>query len=75
MITRIRPDTIHPVVIGASPQNTEGGFEMTQRISTTIGINSAIWSTLVPLTLIWYRIRLENLAERVTALKTKIMSQ
>ncbi len=75
MITRIRPDTIHPVVIGPSPQNTEGGFEMTQRITTTIGINSAIWSTLVPLTLIWYRIRLENLSERVNALKTKILSQ
>jgi heme exporter protein C len=74
MITRIRPDTIHPVVIGPSPQNTEGGFEMTRRISTTIGINSAIWSILVPATLIWYRVRLENLAERVNALKAKLVN-
>jgi heme exporter protein C len=74
VITRIRPDTIHPVVIGPSPQNAEGGFEMTQRISTTIGINSAIWSILVPWTLIWYRVRLENLSERVNALKAKIIS-
>ena len=74
VITRIRPDTIHPVVIGPSPQNTEGGFEMTQRIGTTIGINSTIWSIFVPLTLIWWRIRLENLAERVRALKMQLLS-
>jgi len=73
MITRIRSDTIHPVVIGPSPQNAEGGFEMTQRITTTIAINSAIWTILVPWTLIWYRIRLENLAERVNALKAKLI--
>jgi heme exporter protein C len=74
LITRFRPDTIHPVVIGSSPQNAEGGFEMTQRISTTIGINSAIWSILVPWTLIWYRIRLENLSERVNAIKAKLVN-
>jgi len=74
MITRIRPDTIHPVVIGPSPQNAEGGFEMTQRITTTIAINSAIWSILVPWTLIWYRIRLENLSERVNALKAQLIN-
>jgi heme exporter protein C len=73
MITRVRPDTIHPVVIGPSPQNAEGGFEMTQRISTTIGINSAIWTILVPWTLIWYRIRLQNLSERVNTLKAKVL--
>jgi heme exporter protein C len=73
IITRIRPDTIHPVVIGPSPQNAEGGFEMTQRISTVIGINSAIWTILVPWVLIWYRIRLENVAERVNALKSKLL--
>lgn len=74
VITRIRPDTIHPVVIGPSPQNTQGGFEMTQRIGSTIGINSTIWSIFVPITLIWWRIRLENLAERVRAVKMQIMS-
>lgn len=75
LITRIRPDTIHPVVIGPSPQNAEGGFEMTQRISTTIGINSAIWSIFVPITLIWWRIRLENIAERVRALKAQVIER
>ena len=75
VITRIRPDTIHPVVIGPSPQNTEGGFEMTQRIGSTIGINSTIWSIFVPITLIWWRIRLENLAEGVRAVKMQVLSQ
>lgn len=73
LITRIRPDTIHPVVIGPSPQNTEGGFEMTQRIGTTVGINSFIWSIFVPVTLIWWRIRLENFSERVRTLKMQLM--
>lgn len=73
IITRIRPDTIHPVVIGPSPQNAEGGFEMSQRIGMTIGINSFIWSIFVPITLIWWRIRLENVAERVRILKMKVM--
>ncbi|MEZ4670200.1 MAG: cytochrome c biogenesis protein CcsA [Anaerolineae bacterium] len=73
IITRIRPDTIHPVVIGPSPQNAEGGFEMSQRIGMTIGINSFIWSIFVPLTLIWWRIRLENIAERVRSLKMQVM--
>lgn len=74
MITRIRPDTIHPVVIGPSPQNTEGGFEMTARISSTIGINSVIWSIFVPLTLIWWRIRLENFSERVRSIKAQVLA-
>ena len=74
VITRIRPDTIHPVVIGPSPQNTQGGFEMTARIGSTIGINSTIWSIFIPITLIWWRIRLENLSERVRAVKMQVLS-
>ncbi len=74
VITRIRPDTIHPVVIGPSPQNAEGGFEMTARISSTIGINSAIWSIFVPITLLWWRVRLENFSERVRAIKAQVLA-
>jgi heme exporter protein C len=75
-ITRLKPeDTIHPVVIGTNPQNAKGGFELQSRITTTIAINSTIWSVLVPWTLIWWRIRLENLAERVNALKMKVWNQ
>jgi heme exporter protein C len=73
IIIRIRPDTIHPAVIGQSPQNAQGGFNMSDSMRTTLGINSFIWSVLVPATLIWYRIRLENLAERVNAMKAELL--
>jgi heme exporter protein C len=77
MIPRIRPDTIHPVVIGPSPQNTDakGAFEFSQRIGMVVGINSFIWSVLVPLTLIWWRIRLQNMSDRVQALKAELLSK
>lgn len=74
LIIRIRPDTIHPAVIGPSPQNPTGAFEMTDPMRTALGVNSFIWSVFVPLTLIWWRIRLENLAERVNALKVALSS-
>ncbi len=74
IIIRIEPRTIHPAVIGASPQNAQGTFEMTSRMTATLGVNSAIWSILVPWTLLWYRIRLQNLADRVHALKAQVLS-
>jgi heme exporter protein C len=75
VIIRLRPDTIHPTVIGSSPQNAEGSFEMTSSMRAALGMNSAIWSMLVPLTLIWWRVRLQNLAEHVQALKTELLSK
>lgn len=82
LITRIRPDTIHPVVFGpvltaASQMNAVGGFELaaTPGVTTAVAYNSAIWCSLVPLTLIWHRIRLENLAQRVNALKARVLSE
>ena len=75
IITRIRPDTIHPVVIGNSPQNAEGGFALTQDMITALSVNSMIWSILVPWTLIWWRIRLENLSQRVQSKRAQLMEQ
>jgi len=75
VITRIRPDTIHPVVIGNAAQSAEGQFAMTDDMKMTLGVNSAIWSILVPWTLVWYRIRLENLAQRVQRLKASVMER
>lgn len=69
VIIRIRPDTIHPAVIGPSPQNAEGTFEATSGVVAALIPNLIIWSTLVPITLIWWRIRLENLTERVNKMK------
>ncbi len=65
MITRIRPDTIHPTVIGPSPANAQGTFEMAENMRTTLGMNSAIWCLLIAPVLIWWRIRLENLTRKV----------
>lgn len=69
MITRIRPDTIHPTVIGASATNAKGTFEMTANMGMTLGINSAIWTMLIAPALIWWRIRLQNLFDHITKLQ------
>lgn len=65
MITRIRPDTIHPTVIGPSASNAQGAFEVAQKMGMTLGINSFIWCVLIAPTLMWWRIRLANLGDRV----------
>jgi heme exporter protein C len=82
MIIRIRPDTIHPVVFGpvltdASMMSTQGDFELdaTPGVTAAVAINSAIWSMLVPLVLVWHRIRLENALQRVHALKLRLMEK
>jgi heme exporter protein C len=77
VIIRIRPDTIHPAVIGASPQNAEGGFELaaTAGVSAALMTNLPIWFILVPVTLIWHRIRLQNLWEHIQLKKLEILSQ
>ncbi|MBI5668821.1 MAG: cytochrome c biogenesis protein CcsA [Chloroflexi bacterium] len=78
VITRVRPDTIHPVVIGPSVQTdtAQGAFEVAAStgVRMALMVNMPVWALLVPVTLMWYRIRLENLAERVQALKLKALS-
>ena len=73
MITRLRPDTIHPVVIGNNPDNAQGAFSMTVNISTVLSYNMVVWSILVPWALIWWRIRLENLNLRVKSMRARLM--
>jgi heme exporter protein C len=73
-IIRIRPDTIHPTVIGASPQNAEGGFSMTSAMKAALGVNSAVWCMLITPALMWWRVRLENLVERAERLRIETMS-
>jgi heme exporter protein C len=75
LIIRIVPDTIHPAIIGPSPQNAEGAFEASQRVAAALVPNLIIWSTLVPITLMWWRIRLENKAEHVNMRKLEVLSQ
>jgi heme exporter protein C len=78
IIPRVVETTIHPVVIGPTFTGTEmsqGGFELqaTPGVSAALGINFIVWMFFVPITLLWYRIRLENLAERVNLRKAKAL--
>lgn len=75
MIIRIRPDTIHPTVIGASPTNAEGTFEATVSTAVALIPNLIIWGMLIPWTLIWYRIRLQNLVERVAVRRAELNAE
>lgn len=65
MITRMRSDTIHPVVIGASPVNAQGSFAMAENMGMALGVNIVVWLFLITPALIWWRIRLEALLERI----------
>ncbi|MFQ3566589.1 MAG: cytochrome c biogenesis protein CcsA [Aggregatilineales bacterium] len=73
MITRVRPDTIHPTVIGPSPANAQGTFEMAANMGATLGINVLIWAVLIAPVLIWWRIRLENLFQRIEQLRAELI--
>jgi heme exporter protein C len=75
VIIRIRPDTIHPAVIGASPQNAEGGFRLAPSMLATLSYSMVVWSVFIPWVLIWWRLRLENLNERVNALRAKALEE
>lgn len=74
VIIRIRPDTIHPAVIGASPQNAEGTFEATRGVVIALLPSLAIYTTLVPITLMWYRYRLENTLDALERKKIEVLS-
>ena len=40
-IIRIVPETIHPVIVGASPQNAQGSFEATSGVVMALDTKSA----------------------------------
>ncbi|MFN8376240.1 MAG: cytochrome c biogenesis protein CcsA [Anaerolineae bacterium] len=75
IIIRIRPDTIHPAAIGSSPQNAQGEVSLTSSMITTLLTNLPVWGLLVPVTLMWWRIRLENLRERIDGLKVRLVEK
>ncbi len=74
VIIRIRPDTIHPTVIGsASSEAAKGTFAMSDSMTTVMSVNSIVWCCLLTPTLMWWRIRLENLLEHVQHTKFEIL--
>jgi heme exporter protein C len=72
VIIRIRPDTIHPTVIGPSANNAQGSFEMAANMGATLGISSIVFCCLIVPTLIWWRIRLENASQNAEKLKVRV---
>jgi hypothetical protein len=48
---------------------------MSASISTVVSYNMVVWSVLVPWTLIWWRIRLENMNQRVQALRARLVEE
>jgi heme exporter protein C len=75
VITRVRPDTIHPVVVGPSPQNAQGSFEVRSSAMTVTLVFNIVTFVVLALTLIWHRVRLERLAEQVQALKIRMLTR
>ena len=65
--------TIHPVVIGSNDPSAEGSFSMTGTMRTTFFF-SLITFSVIFVTLLWHRIRLGQLAERVEQLRLKLMA-
>jgi heme exporter protein C len=70
---RLIERTIHPSVVGASASTAEGDFGMTARMLQTM-IFSFVTFSFVFVTLLMHRMRLERLADRVNAIKIRMMS-
>lgn len=72
-IIRIRPDTIHPAVVGASPQNAQGTFEATIGVAMALIPSLLFHVTILPATLIWHRVRLERKMDEVERKKIEML--
>lgn len=74
VIIRIRPDTIHPAVIGPSPQSAQGDFEATTGVVTALVPALIFYATIFPLTLMWWRIRLQNMLDSLEQQKIRLLN-
>jgi heme exporter protein C len=63
--------TIHPVVVGNNDPTVTGAFSMTPAMSETFAFSLVTFSVLF-ISLLWHRIRLGQLAERVERLKLRL---
>jgi heme exporter protein C len=64
--------TLHPVIIGSGSGAAEGSFDMTPKMLTTF-MFSLLTFSFIFFDLLWHRIRLGRLAERVENLKLKVL--
>jgi heme exporter protein C len=65
--------TIHPVVIGGGNANADGDFSMTPKMLQTFMFSLLVFSLLF-VDLLWHRIRLGRLADKVEQLRLKIVN-
>ena len=65
--------TIHPVVVGSGDPTAEGGFSMTSPMKLTFFFSLATF-TIIAIDLLWHRIRLGKLSEKVDRLKMEVLS-
>jgi heme exporter protein C len=63
---------IHPVVIGSNQPGAQGGFDMTTKMLQTFIFGMLVFS-LIFVDLLWHRVRLGWLQEKVEQLKLKTM--
>ena len=66
--------TIHPVVIGSGDPTATGSFDMTPEMRTAFFF-SLLTFTFVYITLVWYRVRLEQFSKKVAAMKMKALAK
>jgi heme exporter protein C len=64
--------TIHPVVIGTNQPGAEGAFDMTPLMLQTF-LFSLLTFSFIFAVLLWHRVRVGNLADKVEQLKLKTM--
>jgi heme exporter protein C len=65
--------TIHPVVIGSGDPNATGSFDMTPRMLQTFMFSLLAFSVFFA-DLLWHRVRLGRLSDKVEQLKLKVMA-
>jgi len=63
--------TIHPVVIGSNQPGAEGAFDMTPKMLQTF-LFSLLTFSFIFVSLLWHRVRLGRLAEKVEQIKLKV---
>jgi heme exporter protein C len=65
--------TIHPVVIGGGDPNATGAFDMTPKMLQTFMFSLLAFSVFFA-DLLWHRVRLGRLSDKVEQLKLKVMA-
>ena len=65
--------TIHPVVIGGSDPSAQGTFDMTPKMLQTF-MFSLLTFSFIFVDLLWHRVRLGRLSQKVEQMKLKMMA-